>query len=483
MGYNPREGMSTFSSTTSGLLPTREKQAVALTSVFAAVALTAMKLVVGLLTGSLGILSEALHSALDLIAAALTYLSVRLSDKPADPDHPFGHGKVEHLSAFAETALLFITCTWIIWEAVRRLFFREVHVEPSLWAFGVMFISITIDTFRSRALFRVARKYNSQALEADALHFSTDVYSSSVVILGLILVSIAEQKKIHWLQDADPIAALVVAGIVVYITLRLGKRTVDALVDAAPEGIAARVSEVIAPVPGVLGLDRIRVRQSGARLFMDLRLTLASNIPLEHAQSVADMVEAEVHSAFPTADVMIHTTPRPPSSGDLVEKVRSVAHRRNFLIHEVTAYEVNGRVNVNLDLEVDPALRLEEAHEHATQLEREIQQSIPEVHEVNVHLEPLLKKVEPANEVSLAPARIERKLVEIARDMPGLLDCHSVEAHQLGQNVLVRLHCTLEPDLPIARVHEITEDIEFRLRRAFPQIFKVSVHAEPQGRA
>ena len=226
-------------------LPTREKQAVALASVVAALVLISMKLTVGLWTGSLGILSEAMHSGLDLVAAVVTYFSVRVSDKPADPDHPFGHGKVESLSAFAETALLFVTCAWIIWEAGSRLFFRSVHVEPSLAAFGVMFIAVTIDTFRSRALFRVARKYNSQALEADALHFSTDVYSSSVVILGLVLVYVANQRNLPWLRKADPLAALAVAGIVVYITLKLGKRTVQALVDASPEGSSSLIANAV----------------------------------------------------------------------------------------------------------------------------------------------------------------------------------------------------------------------------------------------
>jgi cation diffusion facilitator family transporter len=461
----------------------REKQAVALTSVGAAVLLTTLKLTVGIWTGSLGILSEAMHSGLDLVAAAITYISVRVSDKPADIQHPFGHGKIEHLSAFIETGLLIITCAWIVWEAVHRLFFRDVHVEPSLWAFGVMFISITIDTFRSRALFRVARKYNSQALEADALHFSTDVYSSTVVILGLILVYVSEQQHLRWLQDADPAAALVVAGIVVYITLRLGKRTVNALVDAAPTGTSALIEETVSHVPGVLSLDRIRTRESGSRLFVDLRLTLADNISLEHAKSVADMVEGEVHHVFPNADVVIHTTPQEPSSGDLVAKIRAVAHRQNFLVHEVTAYEVNGRINVHLDLEVDPQLRLAEAHDRSSQLESEIKANLPEVNEVNVHLEPLLVGVETGNEARIDPLAVERMLEELARDTAGVRDCHSIEAHQVGGHVVVRLHCTLEPDLPIAKVHDITETVEFKLRQAFPQISKITIHAEPLGKA
>lgn len=452
-------------------------------SVAAAVLLTSFKLLVGIWTGSLGILSEALHSGLDLVAAAITYFSVRVSDKPADPQHPFGYGKIEHLSAFIETGLLIITCAWIVWESLRRLFFHPVYVEPSLWAFGVMFISITIDTFRSRALFRVARKYNSQALEADALHFSTDVYSSTVVVLGLILVYISQYGNIPWLRTADPLAALAVAAIIVYISLRLGKRTVNALVDAAPTGTSALIADTVSRVSGVLSLDRIRARESGSRLFVDLRLTMASNISLEHAESVADVVEGEVHRLFPTADVVIHTSPQQPSSRDLVARILAVAHRGNFLVHEVRAYEVSGRVNVHLDLEVDPQLRLAEAHERSTLLESAIKTNLPEVNEVNVHLEPLGVALETGKEARIDQSAVEVELEALARETSGVLNCHSVEAHQVGGNVVVRLHCTLEPDLPIAKVHDITETVEFKFRRAFPQISTVTIHAEPQGKA
>ncbi len=464
-------------------VPTREKQSVALTSALAAALLTTLKVAVGTLTGSLGILSEAAHSGLDLVAAVVTYLSVRVSDKPADMDHPFGHGKIEHLSAFIETSLLLLTCGWIVWEAGRRLFFRHVHVEPSAWAIGVMLVSITIDTFRSRALFRVARKFNSQALEADALHFSTDVYSSSVVILGLILVYVAEVRNIPWLRHADPIAALAVAGIVVYLSVKLGKRTVDALVDAAPAGASAQIAEAVSRVPGVLNHERIRVRQSGHRLFVDFQVMLESNIPFEHAQSVVGLVEAKVHELFPTADVVVRAAPREPASSDLVERIRSVAHRENFQIHDVTAYEVRGRVNVSLDLELDPSLRLDVAHDQASRLEAEIKRALPEVSEVNIHIEPMAKRVEPSDEPPLAKEMMEKKLMKIARDTPGVLDCHALEAHQVGENILVSLHATVEPNLSVTRVHEITEVLGFKFRRAFPQILKVSIHAEPKGKA
>src|SRR5271157_2637937 len=218
-----------------------EKKAVALNSVFAAIGITLLKVIVGISSGSLGILSEAAHSGLDLVAAIITYFSVRVSDKPADADHQYGHGKVENFSAFIETGLLLLTCIWIIYEAVKRLFFRHVEIEPSLAAFAVMFISMAVDFWRSRALGRIATKYDSQALEADALHFSTDIWSSGVVVVGLALVLIGRVYGVDRLRDADPVAALFVAGVVVYVSSRLARRTVDALLDAAPAGVRGKI--------------------------------------------------------------------------------------------------------------------------------------------------------------------------------------------------------------------------------------------------
>ena len=445
--------------------------------------MTGLKTAVGLLTGSLGILSEAAHSALDLVAALVTCISVYLSGRPADSSHPFGHGKFEHLSAFVESGLLLVTCAWIVIEAIRRLFFNVVHVNPSAAAFAVMGISVLVDALRSRSLGRAARKYNSQALEADALHFSTDIYGSGVVILGLLLVVVAHRWDIGWLRVADPFAALFVAGVTIYISMRLGKRTVDALVDAAPEGTSARIEKAISDVPGVLRQDRIRVRESGNQLFVDLRLMLESNISIEHAQAVEDEVESRVRAVFPGSDIVIHSAPRPPASSDLVEKIRAVAHRNNYQIHDVTPYEVEGRVNLSLDLELEPSLTLEVAHGRATALEDRIKREIPAVNEVNIHIEPRLNRVETAREVGWLREGMEKKLLAIARKTPGLLDCHSLVAHQVGENVLVSLHCTLEPDLPLRRVHEITEELEFEFRKEFPQIMKVSIHAEPRGQS
>jgi len=291
----------------------REKVWAALSSVLAAVLLTVMKLVVGLMTNSLGILAEAAHSGLDMVAAIVTLVAVRISDRPADKDHLYGHGKVENISALFETLLLLITCVWIIYEGVSRLFFRPADVDPSIWAFLTMVISIGVDVSRSRMLYRVARKYNSQALEADGLHFSTDVWSSSVVILGLVGVVLANQfPALAFLRQADAIAALMVAAIVIYVSLQLGKRTVMALVDTAPKGVADQIRRIVEAVPGVKNCHHVRVRYAGAYSFADIHVLVEGGLKLEEVHAITEAVEKTVHLQLPAIDLVVHPEPDSP---------------------------------------------------------------------------------------------------------------------------------------------------------------------------
>jgi len=273
-----------------------------------------------------------------------------------------------------------------------------------------------------------------------------------------------------------------VAGIVIYISVRLGKRTVDALVDAAPAGAVDQIRTALSHLSGLVKPDRIRVRQSGHRLFVDLRVTFESETTFERAQSLMDLAELLVHEQFPDADVMIYAASKEPSASDLVEKTRYIAHRRNLRVHDVAAYEMTGQVKVDLDLEVDPNLTLEAAHDQATNLESEIKQKVPEVKEVTIHLEPLPREVEATDGSAASQTAIEKKLLEIAHKTPGVLDCHSIEARQAGKEVVVSLHCTLNPDLPVAQAHDITEKLKSRFRQAFPQIMKINIHAEPRAR-
>jgi cation diffusion facilitator family transporter len=280
----------------------KEKKRVALISVGAAVFLTGFKLVIGVITGSLGILSEALHSGLDLVAAVITYFSVSVSDKPADRSHNYGHGKVENFSAFIETILLFVTCIWIVYEAIHRLVTGNTHIEVTWWSYVVVISSIIIDFSRSRALGRIAKKYNSQALEADALHFSTDIWSSCVVLLGLICAHFG-------FFFADSVAALVVAGIVLYISFRLGKKAMDVLLDRAPEGSIKKITGILDNIPEISHYHDIRIRTSGADTFVDVNIHVQPDLNIQQAHDISHKAEKEICGTIPRCVVLIHIEP------------------------------------------------------------------------------------------------------------------------------------------------------------------------------
>jgi cation diffusion facilitator family transporter len=455
-----------------------EKRSVAGNSVLAAIAITALKIVVGITTGSLGILSEAAHSGLDLIAAIITFFSVRVSDKPADADHQYGHGKVENFSAFIETGLLLLTCVWIIYEAIKRLFFKSVEIEPSLWAFAVMAMSIVVDIWRSRALGRIAEKYDSQALEADALHFSTDVWSSGVVILGLLLVMIGRAYHIAWLRDADPLAALVVAGIVVHVSSRLARKTIDALLDAAPAGVRSKIIDAVRRVEGVIGVDRVRIRRAGNRYFADVSVGLARTVTFQHSGRVAELVTDAVHRVLPDADVTVNSVPRADRTENIFDQIRAVATRHNLNVHDVSVQDLHGRLHVEQHLELDERLSLKEAHDRVTALEAEMREEAPAISSILTHIESEPATIESGDEI-VRDAALERRLKAIAAEFPEVLDMHEVQIKRVRGRLYVSCHCTLSDDLPLSRVHDIQTDLEIRFKQDAPELFRVLIHPEP----
>ena len=288
----------------------QEKRWAAMSSVIAAVGLTGFKIIVGVTTGSLGILAEAAHCGLDLMAALMTFLAVRISGKPADSTHLYGHGKAENLSALFETLLLLVTCFWIIYEATHRLLFHPVALKVTFWSFAVMITSIAVDISRSRVLYRAARKYHSQALEADALHFSTDIWSSGVVILGLVCVKVSGWVPgLAFLHQADSLAAILVGLIVVYISVKLGVSTVQALLDVAPSGIEGKIISAVEVLPGVTGCHNVRVRYSGPQLFVDIHVLVDGNQTLKEAHTLTEEIERTIQNLVPNADVTVHPEP------------------------------------------------------------------------------------------------------------------------------------------------------------------------------
>jgi cation diffusion facilitator family transporter len=455
-----------------------EKRAVAGSSVLAAAAMTTLKIIVGVTTGSLGILSEAAHSVLDLIAAIVTLLSVQVSDKPADATHQYGHGKVENFSAFIETGLLLLTCIGIVYEAVERLFFRHVTIEPSLAAFAVMFVSMTVDFWRSRALGKIASKYDSQALEADALHFSTDVWSSGVVVLGLLLVLLGRRSGIGWLSDSDPVAALFVAGVVVYVSGRLARKTVDALLDGAPAGVRGEILAAVSHVDGLLEVDRVRIRRAGNRYFADLSVGLARNVTFQRSEQVADAVANAVHEVLPDADVVVHPVPRALRTENIFDRVRAVAARHNVNLHDVSVQDLSGQLHVEQHLELDERLSLKEAHDRVTVIEAEIRSDVPEVSSILTHIESEPATIESGNEV-LRDAELEKKLKAIAGGFPEVLDMHDVQIKRVRGRLYISCHCTLSDELSLSSVHDISTQLETRFKQEAPELFRVLIHPVP----
>ncbi len=457
----------------------REKKAVALNSVWAAIGITALKIVVGVTTGSLGILSEAAHSGLDLVAAAITFFSVRVSDKPADADHQYGHGKVENFSAFIETGLLLLTCLWIVYEALRRLFFHETHIYPSVWAFLVMGASIVIDLWRSRRLRVIADKYDSQALLADALHFSTDVWSSSVVVLGLTLVVAAGHWSVPWLAKADSVAALVVAGIVVQVSWRLARQTIDALMDAAPSGIRARIIAELYRVDGVLEVDRVRIRKGGSKYFVDVSVAMSRTVTFQKSEQVSTEVAQRIRELLPGADVVVNAVARAGRRESLFDRVRAVATRHNLNVHDISVQDLGGRLHLEQHVELDETLTLKAAHERITELEAEMKDDMPEISTILTHIESEPARIETGDGMVGVPS-FERKLQGVTESFPEVVDMHDLVFKRVGGRLYLSLHCTMKDDLPLSRVHDIQTAMEGRFRQEVPELFRVLIHPEPQ---
>jgi cation diffusion facilitator family transporter len=451
-----------------------EKEKVALGSIAASAGLTAAKAIIGLLTGSLAILSEAGHSLLDLSATVLTYFAVRISGKPADAEHQYGHGKVESVTALAETALLFVLTAIVIFEAVRRLIGEHVHaVDATIAAFAVIIGSIVIDFLRSRTLKRVAQATTSEALEADALHFRSDMWSSIAVLIGLCGVALGYA----W---ADAAAAIIVAVFICVAGYRLGRRTIDTLTDAAPAGVSEQIAAIARQIPGVVAVERVRVRPAGAVLFVELGVSISRTLPLDRVTMIKQQLTRAIRDDLPAAELTITTEPKALDDETVREGVMVIARDLGLAIHHVAVQTIAGRLSVSVDLEVDGALPLAAAHDVASRLEEAIRHELgPEV-EVETHIEPLPADLLAGRDA--APARIaevRELLSSLAMELPALGEVHDVRVRETTAGEIVNFHCHVDPALSVSAVHNLVDTLERRLRRQFPTIQRVIGHAEP----
>ncbi|MEI6985177.1 MAG: cation diffusion facilitator family transporter [Rhodospirillaceae bacterium] len=454
-------------------MSTESKQAVALSSVFAGALLTCTKLTVGLMTGSLAILSEAAHSALDLLAALLTYLAVRVSDKPADEDHHYGHGKIESVTALIETGLLFLTSAWIIREAVERLIFGAPPVHTTWYAVGVIVLSIVVDISRSRALSRVAKETRSQALEADALHFSSDILSSGAVLVGLGLIALG----FNW---ADAVAALIVSCVVFHAGYQLGKRTIDVLVDRAPLGLVEHVSGLARDYPGVARIDRVRVRPAGASVFVELTVRVSRALALEQVQEMCNGLSLHIQRSIPGAEPFVHAEPIALDNESIIETVLIIARKHSLPIHDVAVHTLGTTPQVSLDLEVDEDMPIGAAHQIATDFENAVRLELGGCVSVDTHLDPRRTRVQPSAPVNAAyTAEVAALVMECGKSLSPPISIHAVKVQGEPDGLYIACHCQFPAQTPIRRVHDRTVRLEALIWDRIPGIERVVVHAEP----
>lgn len=479
--------------------PPTAKRSAAIFSVAAAGIVTLLKLLTGLLTGSLGMLGEAAHSAIDLIASCITLFSVHLADRPADEDHNYGHGKVESLAAFVETFIMLGSCIWIVSEAVQRIFFHHhLALRPSIWPFSVLLFSIGVDFTRSRTLGRIAREQRSDALAADSIHFATDMWASLAVMVGLAATFAGQRYSLPWLEYADPIAAMVVSGVILNVSWRLARHTVDALLDATPatdatgdnpqarEQLRSNLTRDLRAIPGVLTVDRLRTRRSGSNYFADVTLGMPRNLTFQRSEQLTMEATEIVRRYLPGADVVIHTVPTASVSESVHERIRAVAARRNLAIHEINVQQVSSGLHVELHLEVHENMPLRQAHELVTELEAEMRYEVPAITSILTHIESEPSTIERPESLE-RDRELEVRLRRVAAEFPEILDIHEVfvtrrrarSGDPATEHIQVSCHCTLPDDLPMARVHAVITALENAFKLAAPEVDRLLIHPEP----
>ncbi|SHN67235.1 cation diffusion facilitator family transporter [Desulfovibrio litoralis] len=460
-------------------------------SVLAALFLTGLKLVVGLSTNSLGILSEALHSSLDLVAAGLTLFAVRYASNPADSKHPYGHGKIENLSAFVEALLLLVTCIWIVYESINRLFFNPVLVEASLWGLGIMAVSIVVDISRARMLMRVAKKHKSQALEADALHFYTDIWSSAVVIVGLLALYLAsffpEGSVLRILfERADALAALGVAAIVINVSFKLAVRAVNILLDAGDVELEKTMTELVKAIPGVYSIERLRLRHSGSKVFADLAVVLKTAVLLEQTDEIRQKINLEMAKLDSTIEITIEFLPFPIEQLDHISKVKRIASVYGLEVHAIKFSEFETESGgalkelLQLHVEVEPNETLLNAHNLVNKFEKDLRKELSNITIIS-HLEPREQKHLAAYSVNKEELSTRKNVIEDAiLGEEKIFDVHKVLFRESQDGKQLSFHCHMPPDLSVRDAHEISSRVQAKLYKTMPDLDLVIIHTEPK---
>jgi cation diffusion facilitator family transporter len=449
-----------------------EKSRVAAISMAASASMAAAKFVVGIAIGSLALISEALHSSVDLAATVVTWMVVQVSDKPADEEHHYGHGKLESLSALGVIAMLYVLAGGILVASYGRL--RDGAPPPTLSAipFVVLLVDIAVNLWRALALHRTARATKSQALAADALHFASDVLGSIAVIAGLALSGLGYA----W---GDAAAAIGVAVVISALGLRLARSTVETLLDRAPDGVAEKAAAALKALPGIVDVERLRARMVGPTHFIDATVQVPRTFPIDRVETIKRQAQDAVTAALGDADLTFTAVPVARNNESIRERIMVIARNSGLAIHHVTVHDLGGKLTVSIDLEVDGEMALNAAHDIAHEFERQIREEFGEDVEVDTHIEPLEPELPVGTDA--APDRVEtiKSALSGFAANGAIHDIHNVRVRDTDAGEIVNFHCRAAPSMSVTRVHENVDEIERALRRAFPTVKRVISHAEP----
>src|SRR5829696_500766 len=447
------------------------QQRTALASVLAAASLVAIKLVTGVLSGSLGLLAEALHSATDLVAAVLTFLALRVAGRPPDRDHQYGHGKAEHLAALAEGAVLCLVSALIAYRSIDRLASgSHGELDPGLVTVAVMLVVLAIDASRATVSWRASRRYRSAALASNALHFASDLFGSTAVLAGLLLARAGA-------PEADASAALFVAVLVVSAAVRLMRQNVQVLRDRSPEEGELKVRGAISKAEPRTEVRRVRVREAGGRSFVDVTIGVRADAALGQGHAVADGVEQAIRDALPDSDVVVHVEPS-AGAGGLRERATGAALTVRGVreVHNVRIAQVDGKREVSLHLKLPGDVALEAAHDVASAVEDAIRAAVPELDVVHTHLEPLAG--DEVEQRAVAEARLEPLIHRIVERRPGT-ELRDLRLRRSGDGIVAYLTIALAPDAPLEVAHRAARDLE-REVEALADVADAVVHTEPE---
>ena len=442
-------------------------------SIAASALLALAKLAAGLWSGSLSMLSEAGHGAADTGATIFTYFALRAADKPADEQHHYGHGKIEALAALVETGLLFGLALFVMSEAVRRLSDADNQVDTGWPVFAVLGVSIMVDFVRSRQLAKIAHAEGSDALAADALHFSSDLVASLCVLAGL--------GATHFgFMAGDALAAIGVALFIAVAGFRLGRRTIETLLDAAPQELVPHFRKIIADVPGVISLDSLRLRMVGPKVIGETSIGVSRALGMEQAARIKTAVCEAIAADSPQAEITVTAEPRALDDETVIERILLVAARRHLQVHHIITQQVEDRLSISLDMELDGEMTLARAHAFATAFENSIKDEFGADIEIDTHLEPLEPHVLIGRDADpMMLGAIEAALRRHAAAQGMVHDVHDVRVRGTAYGLVVNYHCRLDDGLTIDAVHDAVDGVERRLREEFPTILRIAGHSEP----